>query len=222
MLCNLFLYSCLVIGLMVGGVHGKEPQALATTVTGTSSVLGTAVVELKSHLIKVPAQVLPVVVPVVSKLPQRKAIHIKHENMGLLNAVLAANPGGALRMEYAAKRAHTALKNIDKLSSTKQAINESVVHIVEPVLEFFEGVKSFKSVIQPVLQESLEAAFATSYMKRLFESVVDIKVFLTQEITDKAQVAELCNEFLHFFKDLRKSFTSEVRDAVEVLRKQTV
>lgn len=185
MVRNQFLYVFLALGLMIGNVFGKENQTLVTVGVLTS------------------------------KLPQRDPIHIKHENMGVLNAILALNASVVVRMDYAAKRAQNTLKAIAQLPDTKQEVNKSVAYIMETLTEFFEHVKNFKGQIQPLLQESLVGAYASSYINRVIESPLDVKAFLAQEVSTKVQLADLCHELVHFFKDLRKSFSTKVKIAAK-------
>ena len=190
-----FLYVFLALGLVVGNVFAKENQVLDETA------------------IKAPT--LVTVGVLTSKLPQRDPIHIKHENMGVLNAILALNASVVVRMDYAASRASKVLKKMDQLKDTKQDVNTSVAYIMETLTEFFEHVKNFKGQIQPVLLESLAGAYATSYINRVIESPLDVKTFLAQEVSTKVQLADLCHELIHFFKDLRKSFTPKVKTAAK-------
>jgi len=153
-----------------------------------------------------------------------KGKKLEASEMSFLSALFAATPIGILRMDLVQRSALTMLKEIDAERSNdikghddKEYVQKKITEVIKPVEQFFAVARDYKSIVKPLLEESLGS---DCFILHAYETDGDVCKFLESHVETKIMLEKACRELLQFFKDLKESLSENARKAYVELRKQ--
>ncbi len=158
--------------------------------------------------------------------------------MNLLDTVLQGSPIGIVRMDIAYKTALKVLTELNKLEAQvetkaidaaqeKVFLSTQMSSILAPVKEFFDEVHSYVGIIKPLIFESLMGKVRNvqtvqdalikdekdCLFLKFFQSPESATNFFETFVKTRADLRLACNEFIVFFKDMRKNLSPKAIDA---------
>lgn len=203
-------YICFVVGFCgaTAVAVGSEPKGLirpgADAAKSLEKQVDAALIELKAKKLKCP-------------------------QIGLLNVVFEEQPYAVVRTKITCAKAARALQEISDLQKkagpdTKKYfateaeerlfITRHMKLLVDPVRHFFDLVRDYKTIINPVIAESLGISQQDSSKSRLlkfFESKEEASTFFDHEIKTVEDLKQISLEFIKVFGDVNESLSDRVR-----------
>lgn len=152
----------------------------------------------------------------------------------LLNMVLEENPIAIVRSKMSCARAAKAIQminDLEKASGTSTAlfantqeeqafINGHLKLMLEPVRQFLDLVREHKSIVKPVITESLAIASnetQKSWLLKFIETQDDVHVFFDKNITTTPSLKQACSEFITVFGDITESLSEKAKSKCDAL-----
>lgn len=167
-----------------------------------------------------------------------KAKKLKCPQMNLLNMVFEERPYAVVRTKITCAKAARALQALNDLQKNaapgvkkyfktdteeRAFITGHLKLLVDPVRQFFDLVRDYKTIVNPVIAESLGISsheYNKSWLLKFFESKDEATIFFDQEIKSLDDLKRVSLEFIKVFGDVNESLSDRARTLCDdIIRK---
>jgi hypothetical protein len=160
---------------------------------------------------------------------------LKSQEMGLLDNMLALFPITMVRVKCSEQQARTVQKKIQAHLNTQQrsiaqdqkVIQEQLKSVIEPVKQFFDLIRNYKDVAQPLVKECLATQpYRTgktpdqSLLYQFFNKQGSIDTLALQEVKSIEDLTILCNDIISLCGCIMKSTSPRSKAAFEKIMKE--
>ncbi len=160
---------------------------------------------------------------------------LKNQEMVLLDNMLAVFPITMVRVKCAEQQARTVLKKVQEYLNTQQRsiaqdqvmIQEQLKAVIEPVKQFFDLIRNYKDVAQPLVKECLTMQpYRTgktpdqSLLFQFFDKQGSIDVLASQVVKSVDDLTTLCNDIVALCGCIMKSTSPRSKAAFEKIMKE--
>lgn len=155
---------------------------------------------------------------------------ITSNEMKLLNDVLALFPITTVRMKLAEQQTHAVQKKLqDRLNiqmrnahDDQKFIQEQLKAVIEPIKQFFDLIRSYKDVAQPLIKQCLQnqeyrknSSPEDSLLYQFFEKTGPVDTLASQEIKTIESLMLLCKDVEALSGSIIKSLSDRSKAAFE-------
>ncbi len=162
---------------------------------------------------------------------------LKSEQMGPLDNMLALFPITIVRMKCAEQQARAVKNKTLELSAAmlqrsvnqqdQKIIQDQIKAVIEPVRQFFDLIKNYKDIAQPLVQESLDGqpyrngkAPNQSLLYQFFDKQISFDTLALQDIKTVEDLTLLCNDIIALCGSVIKSSSPRSKAAFEKIMSQ--
>lgn len=160
---------------------------------------------------------------------------LKSQEMGLLDNMLALFPITMVRVKCSEQQARTVQKKIQAHLKTQQrsiaqdqkVIQEQLKAVIEPVKQFFDLIRNYKDIAQPLVKECLATQpYRTgktpdqSLLYQFFNKQGSIDTLAQQEVKSIEDLTILCNDIISLCGCIMKSTSPRSKAAFEKIMKE--
>lgn len=155
---------------------------------------------------------------------------IKSREMGMLNDVLALFPITTVRMKLAQQQTQVVQKRLqDRLKDQcrnmvddEKFVQEQLKVVMEPIKQFFDLIRSYKDVAQPLIKECLQGQPyrineqpEQSLLNQFFERTGAVDVLAAQDIKSIQALTTLCKDVEALCGSVLESLSPRAKSAFE-------
>lgn len=160
---------------------------------------------------------------------------LKSQEMGLLDNMLALFPITMVRVKCSEQQARTVQKRIQahikiqqrSIAQDQKVIEEQLKAVIEPVKQFFDLIRNYKDVAQPLVKECLATqpyrAGKTpdqSLLYQFFDKQGSIDTLALQEVKSIEDLTILCHDIIALCGCIMKSTSPRSKAAFEKIMKE--
>lgn len=160
---------------------------------------------------------------------------LKSQEMGLLDNMLALFPITMVRVKCSEQQARTVQKKIQahlnmqqrSIAQDQKLIQEQLKSVIEPVKQFFDLIRNYKDVAQPLVKECLATQpYRTgktpdqSLLYQFFNKQGSIDTLAQQEVKSIEDLTILCNDIISLCGCIMKSTSPRSKAAFEKIMKE--
>lgn len=155
---------------------------------------------------------------------------IKSREMGMLNDVLALFPITTVRMKLAQQQTQVVQKRVqDRLNDQcrnmiddEKFVQDQLKVVMEPIKQFFDLIRSYKDVAQPLIKECLQdqpyrinEQPELSLLNQFFERTGAVDVLASQDIKTIQALTTLCKDVEVLCGSVLESLSPRAKTAFE-------
>lgn len=148
--------------------------------------------------------------------------------MKMLNDVLALFPMTTVRMKFAEQKARVIGKqvedwlqsNVRSLQQDDKFIQDQLKGVIEPIKQFFELIRSYKNIAQPLVKECLQVqdyrksiAPEESFLYKFFDKNGTVEEIASQEIKTVESFSLLCKDIASLCEFVLVRLSDRAQDA---------